>query len=249
MRAKRLISIALLAALGTTARAQIVSSRSDQVIVTQQIKEKKPKKPRTFKWNLRLGYSFDSMTGGDDLSGASGFDASFGISKSFGNNGMFWGVEAGAMTYGACMDDYDPTRCIGICVTPRIGVKFPIGKDTSFNLYGGPYIGYRFGEKDYNNIYYSDGEYTDSEGYSQYRYEYRDQVLKIDDGIDAGINIGAELFVSKNFFFDVHVKKGLTSSGKSGIEREYGDSGSYYYSDDFKDISSLKIVLGCGFQF
>ena len=253
MRAKKLISIALLAALGISAQAQIVSSRSDQVIVTQQIKEKKPKKPRTFKWNLRLGYSFDSMTGGDDLSGASGFDASFGISKPFGNNGMFWGVEAGAMSYGACMDDYDPTRCIGICATPRIGIKFPIGKEASFNLYGGPYIGYRFGEKDYNSLYYSDVDYTDSEGHYQYRYEYNDQVLEIEDDIDAGINIGVELFVSKNFFFDIHIKKGLTSSGKSGYRGVSYDSGSYYggynYSDDYKDISSLKIVLGCGFQF
>lgn len=238
MRAKKLISIALLAALGTSAQAQIVSSRSDQVIVTQQIKEKKPKKPRTFKWNIRLGYSFDSMTGGENLSGASGFDASFGISKTFGSNGMFWGIEAGAMTYGACMEDYDPTRCISIGVNPRIGVKFPIGQETSFNLYGGPYISYRFGERDYHSIY------------------SKDQVLDIEDGIGAGINIGAELFVSKNFFFDVHIKKDLVSSGKSGIERDYGDSGyhngsyGYWdYSEDLKDISSLKIVLGIGFQF
>ena len=255
MRAKKLISIAMLAAIGISAQAQIVSSRSDQVIVTQQIREKKPKKPkkpRTFNWNLRLGYSFDSMTGGDDLSGVSGFDASFGISKPFGSNGLFWGVEAGAMTYGACMDDYDPTRCIGICVTPRIGLKFPIGKEVSFNIYGGPYIGYRFGERDHNNIYFSDEDYIDSKGYSQFRYEFRDQVLEIEDGVDAGINIGAELFVSKNFFFDIHIKKGLISSGKSGVRREYGDSGSSVlsnYSDDFKDISSLKIVLGIGFQF
>lgn len=236
MRAKKLFSIALLTAIGTTAQAQIVSSRSDQVIVTQQIKEKKPKEPRTIKWNLRLGYSFDSMTGGDDLSGVSGFDASFGISKTFGSNGMFWGIEAGAMTYGACMEDYDPTRCISIGVNPRIGVKFPIGQETSFNLYGGPYISYRFGAFEYKNLY-------NNLGYSM------GQKLEIGDGIGAGINIGAELFVNKNFFFDFHIKKDLISSDKNIIGYLESGNGYWDYSEDSKDISSLKIVLGIGFQF
>ena len=38
MRAKKLISIALFAVLGTSAKAQIVSSQSNQVIVTQEVK-------------------------------------------------------------------------------------------------------------------------------------------------------------------------------------------------------------------
>ena len=209
MRTKHFILIVLLTVLETSAQAQIVSSRSDQVIVTHQIRVKEPKMPRTFKWNLRLGYSVDFMTAGHNLSGISGFDASFGVSKPFKNDKIFWGVEAGAMTYGACLKGYNPQRCNSICVNPRIGVKFPIAQKTSFNLYGGPYISYRFGE--------SGGKF-----------------MEIGEGLGGGINIGAELFVSKNFFFDLHTKKDLICSGECWYEY---------------DIFSLKIVLGIGVQF
>lgn len=249
MRAKKLISIALLTAIATTAQAQIVSSRSDQVIVTQQIKEKKPKKPRTIKWNLRLGYSFDSMTGSDDLSGASGFDASFGISKPFGSSSMFWGVEAGAMTYGACMDDHDPTRCLSISVNPRIGVKIPIGQKTSFNLYGGPYISYQFGREYEATLYDYDNSYYDSQRYWHSNYSYRFKRLDIRDGIDAGINVGTELFVSNNFFFDIHIKKGLASPGRVDYYDNKVVDDVYESTQNSKKISLFKIVLGIGFQF
>lgn len=252
MKTKKLIAIVVLAALGLSAQAQIVSSRSDQVVVTQQVKEKKPKKPRTFNWNIRLGYSMDYLTGGEELSMASGFDASFGISKSIGSDGLFWGIEAGAMTHGACMEDSNPTRSIGVNLTPRIGVRIPFVGDVALNIYGGPYVGYRFHESSRRDIYYMDSEYIDSKGEWQFRYQNEWQELCIDRGLDAGVNVGVELFVSKNFFFNLHVKKGLVESGKSKYFYNNYDSGRLNPYNDYEDkkkISSLKIVAGIGFQF
>lgn len=256
MKTKKLVVAAVLAVLGTSAQAQIVSSRSNQVVVTETpvVKEKKPKKPRTFKWNLRAGYSFDSMIGGHDLSGCSGFDASFGISKPFGNNGLFWGVEAGAMTYGACIKDDDASSCLGVDILPRIGIKIPLANEMALSIYGGPYVGY-----DIDGVYsqtsttsWDSGYYTDGQG-NQYSWSKRNgQVLKIRDFIDVGINLGVELFVSKNLFFDIHVKKGFIRSGYSHVYDSYHDSGNSnrdHDIDDYKDISSLKIVLGIGLQF
>lgn len=223
MKAKKIIAIVVLVAFGASAQAQIVSSRSDQVIVTQTPKVEKPKKPRTFKWNIRAGYSFDSMTGVHGLSGAPGVDASFGISKPFRNSDLFWGVEAGVMSHGVRIEDSKAARSYVADLIPHIGIKIPFAKDIALNIYGGPYIGYTFA---YDKIY----------------IYVKDLSLDIDDGNDIGINLGVELFVSKNLFFDLHVKKGFMSSAISHL---YDDG---YYTDD-KDLFPLKIVLGIGVQF
>lgn len=234
MKAKKLIAIVVLVAFGASAQAQIVSSRSDQVIVHQPVKVKKP---RTFKWNIRAGYSFDNMIGGHDLSGISGFDASFGISKPFSSNGLFWGIEAGAMTYGARMEDSDATSCIGINLTPRIGIKIPFAKDIALNIYGGPYIGFGFdGAREHSYK-------TDAQGYEYY------QSISIYGDFDIGLNLGVELFINKNFFFDFHVKKGFISSGDSYLSSYISDNDYWDSNSDEKDLFPLKIVLGIGVQF
>ena len=250
MKAKKLIAVVVLIAFGASAQAQIVSSRSDQVIVHQPVKVKKP---RTFKWNIRAGYSFDNMIGGHDLSGISGFDASFGISKPFSSNGLFWGIEAGAMTYGARMEDSDATSCIGINITPRIGINLPFAKEMALNIYAGPYVVYDFGAEEFRDIYYMYSEYTDSPGDWQYRSQDTYQGLHLcDENIDVGINLGIEFFVSKNFFFNLYMKKGFISLGESVFSDSYYDTGSPsrdYYNYEEKDIFPLKIVLGIGVQF
>lgn len=222
MKAKKFIVIAVLAAMGTYAQAQIVSSRSNQVIVHEVEKEPKPKKPRTIKWNIRAGYSYDYMTGGVDLSGRSGLDVSFGISKPFSDNGLFWGVEAGIMTYGAQMD-IGGTLSWVIDLNPRIGIDFPLSKNLDLDIYFGPYIGFLpDGKGDY---------YQESSSYHR--------PLHTDEGIDIGINLGAELFISRNFFFDLHIKKGFMDSGKLLI----------HDASINKKIKSFKFVLGIGYQF
>ena len=237
MKAKKLLLIVLFAVLGTSAQSQIVSSRSDQVIVTEQVKEKMPKKPITFKWNLRVGYSFDMMMGANDLSSTSGFDGSLGIRMPFGKKNLFWGVEAGFMTYGAYWKELN-TSCI-IPVTylnPHIGITFPVGQKKSFNLYGGPYVSYRCSQRSW----YKEYEFNDN-------YDCLTLDLDIKDGADIGINIGAEFFVSKIIFFDLHVKKGFLPSGKLNTCNwyDYYD----YWDDESKNISALKIVIGIGIQF
>ena len=221
MKAKKLIAIVVLVAFGASAQAQIVSSRSDQVIVHQPVKVKKP---RTFQWNIRAGYSFDNMTGGYDVLGTSGFDASFGISKPFSNSNLFWGVEAGIMSHGARMEDSDVTRSYGTDLAPRIGIKIPFAKDIALNIYGGLHAGYIFAH-DWKYISYYN---TDALGNEHYHS------LSIYGKTDIGLNLGAELFVSKNFFFDLHVKKGFMSLGEN---------------HDKEDLFPLKIVLGIGVQF
>ena len=233
MKAKKLISIVLLAVLGSSTQAQIVSSIGDQVIVTEQVKEKKPKKPRTFKWNIRAGYSFDRMTGGKGLGFTSGFDGSFGISKPFRYERLFWGVEAGYMTYGTSLKNNTKYIKSVISANPRIGIRFPIGQKMSLNLYGGPYLGYRFGG------YYAGA--TDMDMYLfDYDYAYR---VSGNDGFDLGINIGAEFFVTKNIFFDLHIKKNFFDFGHYVIEYDHP------YEVDEWDVSAFKFVLGIGVQF
>lgn len=221
------------------------------VIEIPDADQKGQEKKRTLKWNLRLGYSFDNMTGGHDLSGTSGFEASFGVSKPIGNKKWFWGVEAGAMSYSARIDD-ETASCIGATVNPRIGIKMPFAKEIALSIYGGPYLGFRFGEDEKSKyIYNRSGYSTDEKGYEHQWQQSKYQSLNIkDDEMDFGVNLGVELFVSKAFFFDIHIKKGFTSSGKSVVSTYESDG--YGYQDDKrdeKDISSLKVVLGIGFQF
>lgn len=224
-----LIAFALLSSLGVMAQdrkekqqnSDIWVSTGEQVITIEQPKVKKPKKLRTFRWNVRAGYSIDKIAGVDYLSASSGFDASFGISMPFKNERLFWGVELGGMSYGAKIKGFS-SKAISFVGTlnPRIGYKFPLGQKMSINLYGGPYVGYRRG---------SEGSY----------YPYECYIRK---GVDVGINIGAEYFVSKNFFFDIHVKKGFYNSGYAFI---WGGSNDL----DDQNLSALKIVFGIGVQF
>lgn len=223
MKAKKFIVIAVLAAMGTYAQAQIVSSRSNQVIVHEVEKEPKPKKPRTIKWNIRAGYSYDYMTGGKSLSGVSGFDASLGISKPFDNNRLFWGIEAGVMTYGAKMENVGSVLSWGVDLSPRVGIEIPLSNNLNLDIYFGPYI-----------VYITDGKGRDYWGSYGYHRE-----LHTHEGIDIGIHLGIELFISRNFFFDIHINKGFMDAG--GVD--LGDYSSH------SNIKSLNFVFGIGYQF
>lgn len=259
MRTKKLLFFLLLAAFGTMAQAQIVSSRSDQLVVTEVVK------PRTLKWNVRAGYSFDTMTGADGIKSASGFDASFGISKPFSSNGLFWGIEVGAMSYNAALegeannegDDHGPAFTVGFTLAPRIGFKIPIADEMALALYVGPYGAYRL-EESTTLRNYTSSSYTKAK--STYPYTTQtyhtstssEKKLKVEDGIDVGLNAGLEFFVSKNFFFNLQVKKSFTETGYLRYESSYSDSGNTSnnrYTSDKKDIYSFKFMVGIGFQF
>ena len=250
MKAKKLIVIVVLAAFGISVQAQIVSSENGQRIVKEQ---GKAKSSRAIKWDIRVGYSFDNMSGGHDLSGTSGFDASCGLSKPFGNSNLFWGIEAGAMTYGLCLKDDERMSCIGFDLTPRVGINIPFTQGISLTVYGGPYIGYKLGwGEEGKTIYYEQERYTDVQGDTQYRGQQIYQRIEVANGIDVGLNLGIELFVCKNFFFDFHIKKGLTNCGESIYSDNYYDSGAPsrdYAIYDIDSFSALKVVLGIGFQF
>ena len=219
MREKRLISIALLAALGISAQAQIVSSRSDQVIVTQQLKEKTPKKPRTFKWNIKAGFSLDNLNGTNDATWAvtPGFDIDFGFLSN--DNGLLTGASIGIMSHGSHMkdmygySDQNATfRSYGLVLDPIIGYSFPITETVNIAPYIGPFIGYQLkGSREY------DGK----------------EHFSIGGHLDAGINVGLDCYLNESFYIDFHYKRSFTSSGTIWYEKTY----------------SNKFVLGIGYLF
>ncbi len=146
MRAKKLISIALLAALGTSTQAQIVSSRSDQVIVTQQLKEKKPKKPWLCQWYLKAGVSLDKSEEYVKET-KMGYLLLAGLKSPIGQQGAFWGIEAGGIssTYEDFFSKHGPVVSnISAIANPYLGWNIDISNQTSIAPHVGPYISYPF---------------------------------------------------------------------------------------------------------
>lgn len=156
MKVKKLIAIVVLAALGTSARAQIVSSKSNQVIVTQQVKEKKEKKPKKPKkptqWYGKVGISYDMNSDNhdyrgywDDQSDGIGAEAGLGLKQSIGRSGAYWGAEVGFMT--ALNEDPDSgevKRDPSIYAIPYVGWEFEVNKTISIAPYIGPFVSYGF---------------------------------------------------------------------------------------------------------
>jgi len=99
MKAKKLILGVLLVVFGTSAQAQIVSSQSNRVVVTEQGKTVEPMKQRDSQWYVKAGISMDKLAGSgadtdDKFSDNSvGYDISFGFIKPTKVENMFWGAE------------------------------------------------------------------------------------------------------------------------------------------------------------
>ena len=208
----KLITLALLAVFGIPTQAQIVSSQSNQVIVYEKPKEpkiKKPRKPRNFKWNIRAGYSIDIVRGEYHdqylkYDNASGFDVSFGIVKDFNTPNLLWGVDLGVMSH-TYDCKWEGSITIETDLSPYIGYNIAINNNFSVVPYIGPYIGYQIGRHN-----------TDFKATFAY-----------------GFNVGAELFVSKGFYFDVHYKHGFNN----------------FIDGYYEKHKPSKIVFGVGYQF
>lgn len=186
MRTKKLISVALLAAIGTTAQAQIVSSQSEQVIVTQEVKPEKPKKPktpRTYKWYFKAGASLDDLIGSQNVGGMTiGYDVSLGILKPTNNEDLLWGLELGVMSMGS--DDLSRKNAINF--SPFIGYNIIDNGSLKIAPYIGPYASYTLGSWGHGHVYRWGG----------------------------GINVGVGVWLSKSFCFDLHFKRALSYSVK-----------------------------------
>ncbi len=163
------------------------------------------------------------MHGSSGVSFTSGFDGSLGISVPLSDNGLFFGAELGCMSYNANME-WENNIAVGICfdIAPSVGIKIPFSEKIHLAPYVGPYIGYVISGDDVHG-----------------NWDKHNAYLAIKDGIDAGINVGFELFLIKSFFIDVHFKKGFCKIGK------FEDT----YYDVVENLSGQKIALGIGFQF
>lgn len=208
MRVKELISIALFAALGTSAQAQIVSSQSQQVVVTDTVKPEKPKMPRSFKWNIKAGFSLDNLNGTDEATWevTPGFDVDFGLLLN--DNGLLYGASMGIMSHGSHMKDvfggYQNAtfRSYGIVIDPIIGYSFPITNAVSIAPYVGPFVGYQLkGSREY------DGK----------------EHFRIGGHFDAGINVGLDCYLNKNLYVDFHYKRSFSSSGEIWYKKTYSN--------------------------
>ena len=245
---KKFLAIALLALFGLQAQAQIVSSRSSMIV--------KQKNPRNFMWTVRLGYSADSYTGSSDMKSASGFDGALGFTK-YANNegrrdGFFWGVEAVCMTNSGKWEPVESeTFAVGVYGAPRVGYKIPVVDNIAIAPYAGAYVGFMF-EADEERVWKTDN-LSNGKTYTTYSFEPGDCV-------SFGFTIGAELFLSKSFFIDMHIRKSLAEDGEtitrssSDIITSYNKYGnpvySYYSNPEIKDkVSGFKFSIGCGFQF
>ena len=150
MKAKKLFVAAVLAVLGTSAQAQIVSSRSNQVVVTETpvVKEKKP-----ILWYGKAGVSYDMNANNqedyrgywDDQDDGLGFEVGIGLKQALGNNGAYWGAEVGFMT--ALTEDPDSgdvKKDPSVYAIPYVGWEFKTTESISIAPYIGPFISYGF---------------------------------------------------------------------------------------------------------
>ncbi len=90
---KKLLTLAIAAiAMATTTNAQIVSSRSQLVTTTTEVK------PSTTTWLVRAGLNIMNFTGDDakEYDSKIGYDVAFSFQKSLGSvDGLYWGMEFG----------------------------------------------------------------------------------------------------------------------------------------------------------
>ncbi len=100
---KKLLTLAIAAiAMATTTNAQIVSSRSQLVTTTTEVK------PSTTTWLVRAGLNIMNFTGDDakEFDSKVGYDVAFSFQKSLGSvDGLYWGMEFGLGSRGWHYED------------------------------------------------------------------------------------------------------------------------------------------------
>lgn len=252
---KKIITFALLMVFSLSASAQLMTGKSSHEF----------KGPRTFMWTARAGYSFDTMTGADDISGMTGFDGGFGFTHYLGENnesGLFWGLEAHGTSFNANYEFADEKLfAIGVVGVPRIGYKIAI-PNTKFAVapYVGAYVGYIFEADEHGYIYENVGTETVKTSYSTYNYtisRYGDSEIETGECVAVGLNFGVQFFLTKSFFVDMHIMKSLMDEDGKYEERsyvsvpsgvDYSKYSHYNYINEEK-FSSFKFVLGVGFEF
>ena len=141
---RNFIVILILSAIAQMSFAQIVSSRSEDIVVTEQVKPKKPKTPRNFDFYIKAGVAMEKVTSPIDMSFKVGYDVDFGFMKPMGNDGAYWGMEAGVMSY-SYLDGYGYTysKMTAIVASPFVfGWHFKVNDNMTVSPFIAPFADY-----------------------------------------------------------------------------------------------------------
>lgn len=125
--------------------AQIVSSRSEDIVITEQVKPKKPKTPRNFDFYVKAGVAMEKVTSPIDMSFKVGYDVDFGFMKPIGENGAYWGMEAGVMSYSYLdgWSGYSYSKMTAIVASPFVfGWHFKASDNITISPFVSPFFDY-----------------------------------------------------------------------------------------------------------
>lgn len=204
---------------------------NDNALLEMDAAEHQRKKiHRKFKWNIKLGYSLDNMTGSrGSYSSSSGADIGAGVLYKFKTSDFFIGGDVFLSSYATQRKDIPSKKLSawGVGANPYVGYGFVLSENISINPYFGPWFCLTGADQD------------DSWWFNGYGNDLDNRwSLNIHNRIDIGINVGFDFFITKYFYFDVHYKKGFAPQG----------SLKYYHASDVH-LHSSKFVAGVGILF
>lgn len=140
---KKIITLLLLAVFcAGMASAQIVRSQSRSVTVINEPKKDDPGVDFGQNWLVKVGGGFMVDDYYTDLHGK--YSVIFGYQRQFYKNGLYWGAQAGLNLF--CYDAYYDTSSYSyteiksgpaLSLGPTIGLKRPLGTNTTFDTHIG----------------------------------------------------------------------------------------------------------------
>ena len=204
-----------------------------------------PKWKRKFKVNLRAAYAMDFYNSSFDFDGekynlktGSTFDVGAGLVFPLKDEKMFIGGDLGFSVLKAksTLDD-DGTSAGLFYFAPYWGYKFMIGKNISIVPYVGPYAGLDMDGKAhyYNTFVKVDGDNRTAS-----------VLCDINPKFQYGLHWGAKLFLTSNFYLDLHCMKSFSNVGY--VNTRYPIIGNYLV-DINKNFKMFSLMFGLGVQF
>lgn len=147
---KKIITLLLLAVFcAGMASAQIVRSQSRSVTVINEPKKDDPGVDFGQNWLVKVGGGFMVDDYYTDLHGK--YSVIFGYQRQFYKNGLYWGAQAGlnSFCYDAYGDDYWGVKSgSALSLGPTIGLKRPLGNNTTFDTHIGVQYAHLFASDD-----------------------------------------------------------------------------------------------------
>lgn len=142
---KKIILLLLLAIIGAAgAQAQIVRSESHTITV---VKKEKPGVDFGQNWLVKAGGGF-MVADIDKFFGK--YSVMVGFQKQFYKNGLYWGAQVGlnSFSYDSDHPDYTVNSAPALSFGPTIGIKRPLGVNTTFDSHIGASYAREFASDD-----------------------------------------------------------------------------------------------------